>query len=517
MTQGGKESSTVEELASRSFQNLSEAELRLLASASTGKAAHCGAIDKGPNDPENAAGNAHNWGSSREIRADLIVWLCTDPAANEYVHSKGLTVVCAKILGALDLSAIAVRFPLMFFQCCFSAEIRALYCSLVFLSMDGCVVRPGLRGGAAVLADSLRTRALNLRRCVINGEVNLRAVEIENNLECDGGLFLNPSGSALSVNAARIGRSVFLRKGFRAEGEVNLCGATFGSLDCSGATFERAGGRALAGDDAKINRKVDLSGVKATGVMSFVAADIGSDLALDNSDFTHATLRLERARMKGSLFARSTQFGHDGFLDLSGAFAGGIDDDAESWPSSQHVDLDGFTFDYLRRPDEALRRLELLARQPLSGSQGARQRVKAQPYRHLARVLREMGYERESRQILIGLERERDRRETFNVCQKFLRSLYRITLRYGYEPQKSAVMIAIMFFLLGWVFVSLGTSAGLMDRVSELTKPEGVTRAQPTQLSPMLYSLDVLLPIHGFEQEVNWLCLPKTSSWMTRG
>jgi hypothetical protein len=205
MTQGGKESSTVEELASQSFQNLTEAELRLLASASTGKAAHCGAIDKAPNDPENAAGNAHNWGTSREIRADLIVWLCTDPAANKCVHSKGLTVVCAKILGVLDLSAIAVRFPLMFFQCCFCAEVRALYCSLVFLSMDGCVLRPGLRGGAAVLADSLRTRALNLRRCVINGEVNLRAVEIENNLECDGGHFLNPCGSALSVNAARIG------------------------------------------------------------------------------------------------------------------------------------------------------------------------------------------------------------------------------------------------------------------------------------------------------------------------
>jgi len=348
---------------------------------------------------------------------------------------------------------------------------------------------------------------------VINGEVNLRAAEIDNNLECDGGHFLNPCGSALSLNAARIGGSIFLGKEFRAEGEVNLCGATIGSLDCSGATFEGAGAKALAADDAKVDRKVDLSGVKATGVVSLVAAEIGSDLALDNSDFTHATLRLERARIKGSLFARSTQFGHDGFLDLSGAFAGGIDDDVESWPSSQHVDLDGFTFDYLRRPDEALRRLELLARQPLSGSQGSRQRVKAQPYRHLARVLREIGYERESRQILVGLERERDRQETFNVRQKCLRSLYRITLRYGYEPQKPALMIAIIVFLLGWVFVNLGTSAGLMDRVSELTKPEGVARAQPTQLSPMLYSLDVLLPIHGFGQEVNWWPVAEDWRW----
>jgi len=216
-------------------------------------------------------------------------------------------------------------------------------------------------------------------------------------------------------------------------------------------------------------------------------------------------------RIKGSLFARKTHFGVDGFLDLSGAFAGGIDDDIESWPSAEHVDLDGFTYAYLRRPDEALRRLDLLGRQPLSGSEGSNQRVRAQPYRHLARVLREMGYERESRETLVALEREKDRRETFNIRQKFLRSLYRRTLRFGYEPQKPAAMLSIIVFLTGWLLVSLGHSAGLMVPVSELAKPGPVTRLKAAQLSPMLYSLDVLLPIHAFGQEVNWW--PAAENW----
>lgn len=503
--------SSLELLAGPRFQNLTEAERTLLVSATKGEAAYCGPAGKGPSDPENATANACTWASSREIRADLILWLCSDPDANKLVHSKGLTVACAKVRGILDFSSLAIRFPLIFFQCSFCSEIRALYSSLFFLSLERCVVRPGFKGGTAMLADSMHARALNLRQSVFNGEVNLRAAEIDNNLECDGACFINPAGTALSINAARISGSVFLRNGFMSEGEVNLCGGTIGSLDCSSATLRPTSGRTLAVDDARIERKVDLSGINATGVVSFVAAEIGSDLWLDSAVLSGATLRLERARIKGSLFVRRTHFGHDGFLDLSGAFAESIDDDAESWPTADHVDVDGFTYNYLRRPDEALRRLQLLARQPMRGSGGSKQRVRAQPYRHLAKLLRDMGYERESRAALVAFERERDRREEFSTSEKFLRSLYRIALRYGYEPHKPAIVIAILVFVVGWIVVSLGSSAGLMVPISGLARTKTLPPVPGGQLSPMLYSLDTFLPIHAFGQEAGWW--PAVESW----
>jgi hypothetical protein len=71
--------------------------------------------------------------------------------------------------------------------------------------------------------------------------------------------------------------------------------------------------------------------------------------------------------------------------------------------------------------------------------------------------------------------------------------------------------MAVALFLFVWFFVSLGSRATLMVPVSELSAPGGVIHAQTDQLSPMLYSLDALLPIHAFRQEENWW--PKVESW----
>jgi hypothetical protein len=199
-------------------------------------------------------------------------------------------------------------------------------------------------------------------------------------------------------------------------------------------------------------------------------------------------------------------------LDLSGAYAAGIDDDPESWPAPDHVDFDGFIYGYLRKPDDARHRLELLRRQSLIGAEnGEHQRVRAQPYRQLAKVLRDMGYEQEGRRTLIAFEEQRDLREHFNKPEKMLRWLYRKALRYGYEPHKPAAIIAVALFLAGWLFVSLGNRAGVMAPTAELTTLATVTHSQPSQLSPILYSLDALSPIHAFRQEENWW--PRAESW----
>jgi len=122
-----------------------------------------------------------------------------------------------------------------------------------------------------------------------------------------------------------------------------------------------------------------------------------------------------------------------------------------------------------------------------------------------------MGYEKEGRQILIGFEEERDRRENFGMREMGLRWLYRRALRYGYEPRKPTAVIAVALYLVGWLFVALGNRAGLMVPLSELSTPGAVIHVQPDQLSPMLYSMDALLPIHAFRQEEHWW--PAAESW----
>jgi hypothetical protein len=141
-----------------------------------------------------------------------------------------------------------------------------------------------------------------------------------------------------------------------------------------------------------------------------VATEIGSDLSLDYADFMNSELRLERARIKGALFMRQTRFGINGLLDLCRATADAIDADPESWPEHNNVDLDGFTYRYLRRPDDAFLFLDVLRRQHVvKATTSKNRRVQGHPYRELAKTLRQMGYEREARRTLIAFEEERDR------------------------------------------------------------------------------------------------------------
>jgi hypothetical protein len=452
------------------------------------------------------------WGAERSIRADVIAWLGSCRQCKRFVHPKGLTVAGARITGRLDLSALTIPFPLIFFCCSFTDELRILYSQLFFISLDRCVIATSRKEGDAIIGDSVRARAINVRSASVNGGMNLRGAQVSGNIECDGTRILSADGVALNLNAARIGGSVFLRNGFRTEGEVNLCGADIGgALDCSDATFVSGQhGRAFAGDDARIGRKVDLSRSAASGVVSLVAAEIGSDLAFDRADLISATVRLERVLITRSLLFRETTFGAGGSLDLSNVSASAVDADDQSWPAPERVDVDGFTYGYLRQPDLASRLLEVVRGASVALSNRMNEpRVRAQPYRQLSKVLADMGWEKESRTVLIALEEERDRRGSLPLWQKARRLFYRVGFRYGYDPVKPAAITALVAFLIGWFFVSLGKGAGLM--LSKESGTSALAGAETEQLSPMLYSLDTLLPIHAFHQEDNWW--PRAEDW----
>src|SRR5271168_4897193 len=78
-------SSALETLAQAEFSNLTPAERSLLKFAGSYSSEPGGFAPAGPSakldDPSNDPSHADKWGREREVRAELIRWLCVDPRA----------------------------------------------------------------------------------------------------------------------------------------------------------------------------------------------------------------------------------------------------------------------------------------------------------------------------------------------------------------------------------------------------------------------------------------------------
>jgi hypothetical protein len=99
----------------------------------------------GPNgddaDPNNNPKEAGNWGRERQIRAELVGWLCMDQEARKQVHWRGIQVYGADVTGPLDLSYVNIPFQLAFRHCRLkeaitlqSADVSQLDCRVTSLA-----------------------------------------------------------------------------------------------------------------------------------------------------------------------------------------------------------------------------------------------------------------------------------------------------------------------------------------------------------------------------------------------
>lgn len=321
------ETSTLKELASKQFSGFTDAENKLLEAAPLGECAYCGPANKGPEAPENDPAQAATWGKKREIRADLIRWLCINRETSNRIDSMGIQVAAAEISGTLNLSCVNVQFPLRFICCRFLEDMAFNEAVLRGLCLDHSWTK-------AVSADSVRVAGnVYLRNGFrTEGTVHIRGGDIAGNLECDNASLENPTGLALNANDAKVHGAVLLRNGFRAKGEVNLVNAEIGHLDCTNGSFS-APSSALNADSASLRSSVLLQdGFCARGMVRFVRAKIGADLSLTGANLAETHFLAQRADIGGGLFCQKMQIGSRTMIDLSGASAGAFDDDPESWP-----------------------------------------------------------------------------------------------------------------------------------------------------------------------------------------
>ena len=289
---------TLESLARECFPfpPLTEAEIKLVRSIPSRGYIYIGPSSN-EDDPTNDPSKADSWGSDRQIRGELIRWLCVDHRATTLFDPAGIVIMGARIIGEIDLLYVPIPFPLTFNRCKLesqlilnNATLPALDLSgsiVIFIRADGAVIKGGvlLRKGFSALggvrmvgaeigstldlsgatlmsvpnpASSEAGMALRADRLVVKGAVfmdegfraeggvSFLGAQIGGDLQCDGGQFRNVSqprmawsGTALFASSMTVGGNIYLRNNFLAIGEVQLMNTRIGgNLNCIGSSFE---------------------------------------------------------------------------------------------------------------------------------------------------------------------------------------------------------------------------------------------------------------------------------------
>jgi len=536
------------------FGQLTAGECKLLRGAYGGDYVCCGPTDN-HKDPSNNPAHSSDWGNEREVRADLIRWLLTRPEAASRVHPTGIFLRGASITGVLNLSFVEVPVPLTFRQCHLRDAMWLIGTWIPFLDLAGSRVRAITADGA-----TFRHSVFLVDGFAAEDGVRLANAHIGGDLACVRGTFGTQleSGTqglrhALNAEGAQVARHVFLNNGFVSNGEVWLLGLQAGGdLNCGGGTFcnpheerrtktgEPLQPNVLSADRANIEGGVFLNaGFSASGEVRLLHAQIGGDLQCDGGKFR--LLKLQSATVKGNLFLDQVHEPRGMTVDLRNASADTLYDSEVSWPSQGNLYLDGFVYRHISsRCTDAVKRLQWLGRQgesppepslssdhmtcDMADSRARRHpEFKGQPYRQLAKVLREMGDDRGARRVLYAMEGVRQNLGGASLRSRTWSWVLKATIGYGYYPGW-AVWWIVGLAVLGTAIFHVGYRAGLMTPADKEAYTYYQKHAEPPpyyqHFNSFIYSLENSVPVLKLGQDSNWTPDPATPAsprgrWVT--
>jgi hypothetical protein len=443
------------ELAQAEFPALKPAEIKLIAAATTTLPAACGpsADPRDPsNDPEisetgDAAAGLTPWDADREVRADVIRWLCVNRAAKELVDPRGIQIFGARVTGEVDLRHCTVAFPLSLIRCRLMDAVYFTGCTIPRIDLES-------SSFGAVNADGAHVQqSIYLRGVHASARVSLNLAQIGGTLTCEEGRFAEPGGMAIWADGIKVDGDVLLRADssisgvrapFHADGGVRLVGAEIhGDLDCSGGEFFNEGGDAIL---------------------------------------------LERATIRGEIFL-GDQLKVKGVVTLSNSSAIAISDEHSSWPTPGNLKLDGLTYANLE-PREAKSRLRWLAVDSSDGTQ---------PYRQLAKVLQDAGDSADARSVLIAMEKK--------LSGKGPVSWMKALIGYGYRPGNAVWGMMALWAAASLVCWQTYESKMIVptdkDAYAEFQKTH-TTPAYYPPFQPAVFSLENTFPLVKLGQADKW-------------
>ena len=451
------------------------------------------------------------------IRAELIRFLMLGGDDLHPIHETGVTVIGGWISGQLDLRQARCDRYLNLRYCNFERSPVLASSRLAGLTLAGCST-PGLSAdGMVVAGDVFLSAGFSAR-----GEVRLLGAQIGGSLGCGGGQFSNadpagtPIGDALSADRMVVTGSVFLNRGFSARGAVRLLGAQIGgNLDCGGGRFDN----------------VDPAGTP-----------IGKALSAD------------RMVVTGSTFFRDATV--KGPIGLANAVVGGLVDRGFVWPAGLY--LDGFRYARIAGgATDAPTRISWLKQQRSSFLKA--EDFRPQPWEQLINVLREMGHSAAAAEVAIAKQQAMRRAGQIgtrepnpaltgwrlkvdaiwvsagNWASRRWHRAYGVLAGYGYRPADILVWAAgvwlaaaLCFGIAAWGGIMAPTSAVVVAK-QQLRAELGIAAAKSsacgirgeasserywpqcaalpseyTTFNPVVYSLDLILPLVDLGQEEAW-------------
>ena len=446
-------SDTLERMARAAFGDLAPAELKLVRNAPY-RELHWTGPSSDPDDPSNNLAKASSWGADRKIRAAVLAWLLTDPAAAKLVHPSGVGVAGARITGVFDLSYQVVTPPLTILNSAIPDGIDLSYAHLADLDLR-----------------RSWTGTIDAEQAVIAGDVVLRLGRYD---------------------------------------DVNFYRADLqGSLDCTGGHL--IGDQPLSLVEATIRGDALFhNGFETGGMLDFRLARVGQALSFNDARFTGTGdngLDAERATIRGALYWVKIGITPRTQLDLSGTQVGSLWDDAASWPAAGNLLITGFVYgDFSGGPGDADQRLEWLDRQPQA------MLAQPQPYRQLATVLRANGAAEGATRVEVAKQTALTEYGGLPLSQRIWRLAMRVTIGYGYRPLR-ALWWVLGFVAVGTVLFRRGYQARLITP-TEASAYEAFCRggAPPAHYPPFssfIYSLENFLPVVDLHQGTYWRPNPR--------
>lgn len=493
--------------AVRALGRLLPAEKALLASA-LGKGPLVLGPPKGEDDRAVQPGTPSN--PPRELRgAFLALVLASDawPVSSQWAGVRG-----ARILGALDLTGALVERIISLQGCHFDGPVVLIGATTKTVSLSGSYLAEGL------IADHATVNGhLNLNHGLVSaGQVNLLAATIRGQVSFRGAAVLvSPGEVAVTLENATVGGGAFIdfdhtpkgRVPFRAHGLVNLSGSSISrDLSLLGAELHNGGMRCIDAEGMKVGGSTSLkSGFTADGEVHLSGASVGSQLSCEG---TFETLCIERTEASEVWLIGSTI---RGCLNLSYSRCVTLVDDADVWKPPRALFVEHLTYDRIDSPPGfgANERLELML------DPSRTHRFSKQPYEVLAGVYRTSGDSGAARTVLREMHRraaESDR----SLPRQFRRIVGALT-GYGYALWRPLVWIAIPLVIVGSLIFSYSSHVDAVvptERASSSASidADSCTSAYPC-FDPVLYSLDLLLPLDLVGQANGWTPDPSAGSW----
>jgi len=501
------------ELAQSEFSNLTPAETALLKFAGSYRSEPGGFAIAGPSakadDPSNDPSHADKWGKEREVRADLIRWLCVDPRAKELIDPQGIRLLGARITGKLNLAHVTVPFALAFRNCSIGERMTFENVAISQLDLNGCytgaIDAAGIEVHGNLLMNDLHASGgASFPNSTIGGNLLARGSHfMHSKVEAEG---IGLAGKmAFDAGSAQIRGVVEFCCGFEADGLVNLAGATIaGDLVFSGGTFNCPNDLAIDANATTFNAvflgthplMARYRGVHVNGMVQMYSLRASSLVVLD-ATFSGAPneqhgLVLSGASIRTFLLWLNVVLNNGAIVDFRGASLGTLIDEPRSWPAPGKLELDGATYDQLAGPaNDARSRLQWLSLQP---------EFHLQPYRQLAKLLRNNGDDSGATEVLIAAEN--GRYASYGRASALWGGFLNATIGYGHKPLRT-IGWSLLVILVGWPIVWAAKRAGVMRR----TFPENIPQSSEPdyeELHPLLYSLDAFLPFVNLHQEHYW-------------